>query len=92
MAKNICKELQNVYGDKLNKWHDISFEQGDEEQFAYSTLNGTVIYGIDLENGGFFAAFTTEPHFMEFEPRELHKFKNISEAKKKALEILKKIK
>jgi hypothetical protein len=83
---------KDVYGDKLNVWHDTSFEKGDKDSFAYSTKKGTVMYGKDLEEGGFFSAYTTEKHYMEFAPQKSFKHKSMKEAKTKALEHLKKFK
>jgi hypothetical protein len=79
----------NVYGDKLNMWHDVSFEKDDKEIFAYSTNKITIMYGIDLNEGGFFSAYTSEKHFMEFAPQKSFKHKSINAARVNALKILK---
>lgn len=85
-------DKKDVYGNKLNTWHDTSFEEGDKDSFANSTKKGTVMYGKDLEEGGFFSAYTTEKYYMEFAPQKSFKHKSMKEAKTKALELLKKIK
>lgn len=87
--KYFFDEEKDVYGDKLNTWHDISFEKGDKDAFAYSTKKGTVMYGKDLDSGGFFSAYTKEKHYMEFSPEKSFKHKSMKEAKVKALELLK---
>jgi hypothetical protein len=70
----------NTYGDKLGEWVDVSFDK-TEDFFAKTTDKGTIMYGIDLEHGGFFSAFTTEPFFMEFAPLKSFKHDSLEEAK-----------
>lgn len=82
---------KDVYGDRLNQWHDSSFEKGDGDSFTYSTKKGTIMYGKDLDECGFFASFTTEKHYMEFAPQKSYKFKTMKEAKEKAMQLLKSI-
>jgi hypothetical protein len=91
MEKVMFLYEKDVYGDKLNVWHDISFEKGDKDSFAYSTKKGTVMYGKNLNEGGFFSAYTTETHYMEFAPKESYKHNSMKEAKESALELLKKL-
>jgi hypothetical protein len=90
MATYTKTHRKDVYGYKLNVWNDTSFEEGDKDSFAYSTKKGTVMYGKDLEEGGFFSAYTAEKHYMEFDPQKSFEHKSIKEAKTKALELLKK--
>jgi len=88
LAKGGKLSDDDVYGDKFNEWHDTSFERGDGHSFAYSTKERTVMYGADLENGGYFASYTTNPNYMEFAPEKSYDFKTIEEAKKKAEQLL----
>jgi len=81
----------DVYGNKLNTWCDISFEEDNKNCFAYSTKELTIIYGKDIDLGGFFSAYTTEKYYMEFEPEKSFKHKSMKEAKIKALKLLKKL-
>ena len=82
------KKEKDVYGCELNTWHDTSFEKNGGDSFAYSTKNVTVMYGKDLDKGGYFSAYTKEKYFMEFAPEKSYKHKTMQEAKTKALKLL----
>ena len=83
---------KDVYGGDLNKWQNISFE-GDGDNYAYPTKNGTVTYGQDADNDNvFYTSFTVSPYYMETAPDLCFEFKNIKNAKDRATEMAKDLK
>jgi hypothetical protein len=80
----------DVYGYPLNEWGECSYEKGDNTCFSFPTINGTVMYGKDLDTGKYFAFLTREPHYMEFynPEKKYNGLKTMEEAKEKGLELL----
>lgn len=80
--------VKDAYDSELHKWHDSSFD-GTNDQFIYSTESFAVGYGLDADTNKYYAFFTTEPNYMEFEPEKKYELDSMEEAKYKGEQLVK---